>query len=75
MKKIKKQLTTFAILAGLMLGIKDGYVALWKDEDPQPYRIFPVRADSLPIADQLQLKRGIYIESVDQLMQLVDDYL
>lgn len=75
MKKIQKQIATFAILAGFMLGVKNGYIALWKDDDPQPYQVFPVRADSLPVSDQLQLQRGIYIESIDQLLQLIEDYL
>lgn len=75
MKKIQKQIATFAILAGFMLGVKNGYIALWKDDDPQPYQVFSVRADSLPVSDQLQLQRGIYIESMDQLLQLIEDYL
>lgn len=75
MKKTQKQIATFAILAGLLLGVKNGYIALWKDEDPQPFRVFPIRVDSLPVADQLQLQKGIRINSVEELLRLAEDYL
>ncbi len=75
MRKSMKQIIHFVVLVGFMLGIKDGYIALWKDEDPEPYRVFPVPAASMPISDQLMLQQGIHIESTDQLLALIDDYL
>ncbi len=75
MKRFYRKLFTAILCAGFLLGIKDGYIALWKGEDPQPCRVFPMRADTLPVADQLRLHQGIHIDSLEQLMELMDDYL
>lgn len=75
MKPQRKTLAALALSAGFLLGIKDGYIALWKDPDPQPYRIFQIRADTLPPADQLLLQRGIRADSPQQLWMLLEDYL
>lgn len=74
MKKKRKGITSLLMTAVLLLGIKDGYVALWKDEDPQPWKILPLRSDSLPVADQLMLKKGIVIRSERELWELLEDY-
>lgn len=74
MKKKRKGITSLLMTAVLLLGIKDGYVALWKDEDPQPWKILPLRCDSLPVADQLMLKKGIVIRSERELWELLEDY-
>lgn len=62
-------------LLGFMLGVHDGRVALWKEDDPQPIRIFPYRVTSLPPADQRALEKGIVIEAKEQLHRLLEDYL
>lgn len=63
------------LFLALLLGIRDGYLALWREEDPQPIARFDVRADSLPPADQLMLKRGIRIEDKQALLALLEDFL
>lgn len=63
------------ILTGFLLGIHDGYVALWEDEDPQPVQVFPYRAELLPEADRAALRKGIRAESAQEMARLLEDYL
>ena len=63
------------LVLAFLLGIRDGYIALWKDGSPEPCRVFPYRAESLPKADQESLKKGIRIESREELSQLLEDFL
>lgn len=60
---------------GFLLGIHDGRIALWKDDDPQPVKVFPYYASMLPEADQRALKKGIYLDDDADLRQLLEDYL
>lgn len=57
------------------MGIQNGYIALWHDGTSEPVEIFPYRADSLPIADQRALEKGIPISSQEDLSRLLEDYL
>lgn len=63
------------LLLALLLGIRDGYLALWREEDPQPIAIFQIRADTLPPADQILLKRGIRLEDKEALLAALEDFL
>ena len=63
------------ILVGFLLGISDGYIALWKCGDPTPLQVFPCRVEMLPPADQQVLAQGIHISSEQELSQLLEDYL
>lgn len=63
------------LLLGFLLGIKDGKVALWVDDDPQPVQVFPYPVSLLPKADQESLKNGIKIGSSEELRSLLEDYL
>lgn len=65
----------FTLLFGFLLGISDGYIALWKDGNADPVRVFPYRAEHLPIADQQALEEGIHLDSKEKLIQLLEDYL
>lgn len=75
MDKRTRRICTMVLLAGFLLGIRDGRLALWRDGDPHPVQIYDIRADSLPPADQLQLRRGIRIESREALWLLLENYL
>lgn len=70
---VKKALIPL-MLWGFLLGIKNGYVALWAGEDPAPVYVSPVRASELPPADQLLLRRGIPITDPSALARLLEDY-
>lgn len=60
---------------GLLLGVHNGYIALWQGNDPEPARVFPYRASLLPERDQRLLEAGIHIESESRLHSLLEDYL
>lgn len=62
-------------LLGLLLGIHDGHIALWNENDPEPIHVFPYRAELLPTADQAALEKGIQLDSVEDLQRLLQDYL
>lgn len=58
-----------------LLGNHKGYLALWKEDRPEPYQIFPVKVESLPEADQKVLSRGIRARSDLELAGLLEDFL
>ncbi len=70
-----RQLLCTAALAAFLLGSHKGYLALWKEDRPEPYQIFPVKIDSLPEADQAQLVLGIPARSDLELAELLEDFL
>ena len=69
-----QQIIPTLMLFGYLLGIKDGYIALWKDGNSNP-TVYPYRAELLPKEDQQQLRQGIRVESKEELARLVEDYL
>ena len=60
---------------GFLLGTCRGYLALWKDEAPDPVQIFPIPVDSLPEADRSTLEEGIRARSEIELNELLEAYL
>lgn len=69
------QLLCSALIAVYLLGVHDGKIALWCDEDPEPAKVFPYPVSILPDAEQEKLKKGIRIESMDDLNRLMEAYL
>ena len=65
----------FTLILAFLLGVKDGFVALWRIPEDQPAVVFPWRAEALPDADRKQLEKGIYIEDGKALHGLLEDYL
>ena len=63
------------ILVGFLLGISDGYIALWKDGSTLPLQVFPYRSEMLPPSDQKALANGIHIAEPQELSRLLEDYL
>ncbi len=72
---IKRCWACLFLLFSFILGSHEGYIALWKDGDPKPVRVFPYSVRSLPQADQEALEKGIRIDSESELIRLVEDYL
>lgn len=70
-----RQFLTTALLLAFLLGSHRGYLALWKENQPEPFQIFPVKVDCLPAADQQALSRGIPARSELELAALLEDYL
>ena len=63
------------LIFGLILGIRGGSIALWREGDPDPIRVFPYRAEMLPWEAQDALANGIPIEDLSQLEELAENYL
>ena len=74
MGKQGRKMLISLVTAGYLLGISRGYVALWKDEDPEPLYRFPISASSLPPSDQLMLRQGICLGDLDDVLALLEDY-
>ena len=70
-----KHLFCLFLLTGMLLGSCNGYLALWKNGDPQPEQLFPFRVSSLPPWDQQALEAGIPVSSPQELSRLMEDYL
>ena len=67
-----KPLIAPCLLLGFLLGIHNGRVALWKEPDPEPYRILAYPAAALPRDIQDALRAGIRIESEADLDRLIE---
>ena len=64
-----------ALIFTFLLGIHEGFIALWRSGEDAPAAVFPYRAESLPNADRQALEKGISVGSVDALHRLLEDYL
>ena len=71
--KHRKQLIALAL--SFLLGVQNGYIALWKDGCEKPLRVFPYQVKMLPLTDQLALQKGIVIKSDSKLAEFLEDYL
>ena len=70
----RKLFATFLFLA-FLLGNHNGYLALWTGDNIDPDRIYPYRISTLPPEDQNALRKGIPVENILELTQLLEDYL
>lgn len=68
-----KHLLTQLMLIGFLLGIHNGRVALWKEPDPEPFRVFPYPVSVLPDDVRQALEQGIHIESEADLDRLLEN--
>ena len=75
MKTRSKRLLTMLLACGFLLGVRNGKLALWRDGEPHPEQIYDIRADTLPPADRLRLRRGIHLESREEVWLLLENYL
>lgn len=63
------------LLLGFLLGIHEGKIALWYQDDPTPITVFPYSAKLLPAEDRRALEEGIRFDSPEELKRLLEDYL
>ena len=75
MRKLHRVVLCPLLAAMFLLGSHKGYLALWKEDSPEPFQIFPVKTESLPEADQDRLSTGIYARSDLELSSLLEDFL
>ena len=71
----KRRYFYLTLFFGFLLGVHNGFIALWQDGCAQPVEVYPYRADSLPPVDQRALEKGIAIGSSEELANLLEDYL
>ena len=57
-----------------LIGIHRGRIAIWHGEDPEPECTLPYSASLLPEADRKALEKGIYIQSREELTQIIEDF-
>ncbi|MBQ2854651.1 MAG: hypothetical protein IJE81_04160 [Oscillospiraceae bacterium] len=72
---MKRKLTGILLAAMFVLGSHKGYLALWKEDRPEPFQIFPVKISLLPEEDQAALEKGIRARSEIELSSLLEDFL
>ena len=75
MTQRKRNLAALVLILGFLLGIQDGKLTLWREGEAHPVQIYDIRADTLPPADQVLLRRGIHVEDRQALWQLLENYL
>lgn len=76
MKRTKlARLLTTAVCLSILIGVHNGKIALWRDGDPEPFKVFPYRASMLPDEQEQMLKKGIRVESMEDLQRLLENYL
>ena len=63
------------LLLGFLLGVKDGRIALWKDGQSEPWKVFPYPVAALPAETQKELTKGIVIDSMEDLDRLLENLL
>ena len=63
------------LLLGFLLGVSDGRLALWKDGQQQPWKVFPYPVAALPADTQQQLHQGIRVDSMEDLDRLLENLL
>jgi hypothetical protein len=74
-QKILSQLLCCGLMLSFLLGVHEGRLALWKDQDPTPCKVFPCPVVVLPKAVQQQLKTGLRLETMDDVNSLLENFL
>ena len=72
---MKKRILSLLLMAMFLLGNHKGYLALWKEDQPDPVQIFPLKVESLPEDDRVALEKGIAARSQLELSSLLEDFL
>lgn len=64
-----------ALLLGFLIGSYNGRLAVWKDDDPQPFRVYPCPIYLLPKADRTAVERGIIINDMEDVTNFLENFL
>lgn len=70
---MKKYVCLFLLL-GLILGMHNGYLAIYEGTASPP-QVLPYRVAMYPKLDQYALASGIPVSSQDELSRLLEDFL
>jgi len=57
-----------------VVGVYDEKVAVFAQGDSVPIEVFEVYISTLPVKDQIELKKGIVVEGKSSLRKLIEDY-
>lgn len=52
----------------------EGKIGIYRTGEDKPYRVIDVYVSTLPAADQIELRDGIYIQSDEHLQRIIEDY-
>ena len=74
MKSTFRNCLPLLLCFGFLLGLRGERVALWREGEAHPEQIYDIRADTLPPADYLQLRRGIRLESREAVWAVLENY-
>ena len=72
---MKQSILKVALLFALILGVRDGQLALLETSQDAPLAVYPQLVSMLPEEDQMKLTAGIPVRSQIHLAQLLEDYL
>ena len=75
MNQRMKTHTAMLVLAGYLLGFRGGRLTLWREGEAHPEQVYDIREDSLPPADRIALRRGIRVETREELWKILENYL
>lgn len=73
--KLRLRLLCAPILLGFLLGTYNGRLAVWKGNDPEPYRVYPCPVYLLPEKERGMLQRGIRIDDMDDVSDFLENFL
>lgn len=75
--KLQKQLHLLSavLILGFLVGTYNGRLAVWKGNDPEPYRVYPCPVYLLPQKEQEALRKGIRINSMDDVDSFLENFL
>lgn len=62
-------------LFGFLLGIHEGRIALWKDGQVSPLKVFPYPIAVLPSKTKQELLHGIRVDTMEDLDRLLENLL
>lgn len=69
------RLLSVLLVFGFLLGVHEGRITIWKDGVSEPWRTFPYPLIVLPSQTQAQLRRGIRIDSMEDLDRFLENLL
>lgn len=64
-----------ALLLGFLIGNYNGRLAIWKNDDPEPYRVYPCPVYLLPKEEREALQKGISINSMEDVEEFLENFL
>lgn len=63
------------LLLGFLVGSYNGRIAVWRDDDPEPFRVFPCPVYLLPKKDREALQAGMRINNMDDVTYFLENFL